>query len=176
MKITISGKPGSGKSTVTRILAERLGLKVYSVGDFMRDMAKRRGMSLIGLSQLAERDRRIDEELDDRQIRLRNEDNFVLNSRIGFHFIPDSVKVFLDVDIAKAAQRILHDKRKEESAKSIEEMELEIKTRMRSEQTRYSQYYGIDLYDRKNFDLTINTSNISAEKVAEKIIRHIKKA
>jgi predicted cytidylate kinase len=174
MKITISGMPGSGKSTVSKIVAERLGLKLYSVGDFMRDIAKTRGMSLIELSKIAEKDRRIDDELDDRQIRLRNEDNFVMNSRIGFHFIPDSIKIFLEVDTKKAAERILKDKREEETAATAEEMQKEIERRMKSESTRYKKYYDIDLFDKSNFDLVIDTSNITAAAVADKIVEFVK--
>ncbi|MBW2995527.1 cytidylate kinase family protein [Candidatus Woesearchaeota archaeon] len=174
MRITISGKPGSGKSTVTKILSERLGLKKYSIGDFMRDIAKTRGMSLIDLSRIAETDRRIDDELDDRQIRLRNEDNFVINSRLGFHFIPDSIKIYLDVDTKKAAERILKDKREEESAETLDEMEQSINRRIKSERTRYEKYYGVDVDDRKNYDLIIDTSNITASKVADKIIEFVK--
>jgi predicted cytidylate kinase len=175
MKITISGKPGSGKSTVAKIVAERLGLKLYSVGDFMREIAKRRGMTLVELNRFAETDRRIDDELDDRQIRLRNEDNFVLNSRLGFNFIPDSVKVYLDVDVNKAAERILPMHREGESAKDLKEMKDEIEKRLNSETRRYKTYYGVDIHDKNHYDLVIDTSKITAAKVADKIVKFIKK-
>ncbi len=140
----------------------------------MRDIAKNRGMTLIELNKLAEGDRRIDDELDDRQIRLRNEDNFVLNSRLGFHFVPDSVKVYLDVDVEKAAQRILPLQREGESAKDLEEMKDEVEKRTKSETRRYKRYYDVDIHDKNHYDLVIDTTKISAEKVADKIVEFIK--
>ena len=40
MIITLSGNVASGKSTVGKALAEKLKLKHYSTGDFMRKIAK----------------------------------------------------------------------------------------------------------------------------------------
>jgi cytidylate kinase len=175
MIITISGMPGSGKSTVAKLIASKLGMKYYSVGDFMREIAVQRNMSLIDLSKLAETDRRIDEQLDDRQIRMRTEDNFVIDSRLGFHFMPNSTKIFLKVDIKNEAKRIFSQKRKEEHADTLEEIESMIKRRIQSEKLRYNQYYNIDIYDMANYDLVIDTSNISAEQVADKIVKKIRK-
>ena len=56
MIITISGKPGSGKSTVAKRLAAELGLTHVSAGDFMRDMATERGITVLELSAIAEND------------------------------------------------------------------------------------------------------------------------
>ena len=52
MKLTLSGKPGSGKSVVADILAEKLNLKRYSVGNYRREMAKKRGMTLAEFNKL----------------------------------------------------------------------------------------------------------------------------
>src|SRR3989338_5108791 len=96
MKLTIAGTPGSGKSSVARIIAKKLRLKHYSVGDFMRLIARKRKITLLKLMKQAETDKgKIDNELDAFQIKLRAADNFVIDSRLGFHFIPDSFKVFL---------------------------------------------------------------------------------
>ncbi len=176
MRITISGKPGAGKSTVAKILASTLGLQHYSNGDFMRDIAKRRGLTFIELTKIAETDKSVDDELDHRYFELRKEDNFVIDSRLGFHFIPDSIKVFIDVDTKKGAERISKDKRPGQSAASIEEMQAQLQRIIASERIRYKQYYNLDIDDMKNYDLVIDSSNISAEKVAEKIIKFIKKS
>jgi len=64
MIITISGKAGSGKSTVAKQLAKKLNLKHYSIGDIMRKLAKEKNISLNELSKLAEKDKTIDLTLD----------------------------------------------------------------------------------------------------------------
>ena len=112
MIITISGRPGSGKSTVARLLARRLRFDHVSAGDFMRDMAAERGISVLELSRIAEHDDAIDREIDERSRRLGEErDRFVIDARLAWHFIPDAFKVFLDVRLDVAARRIYGDRR-----------------------------------------------------------------
>ena len=62
MIITISGALGSGKSTVAKILVRKFNLKHYSTGDFMREIAAKRGVTLLELSKLAETDKLWDTE------------------------------------------------------------------------------------------------------------------
>lgn len=66
----------------------------------MRNLAKERNMSITELNQYSETDGgEIDRILDERQQTLgENEDNFIIDGRLAFHFIPHSCKVFLDVD------------------------------------------------------------------------------
>ena len=155
MKITISGAVGSGKSTISRLLAKKLGYKHYSMGEFMREIAKKRGLSIMKLSDLAETDSTIDEELDKRQKEIGpKEQNFIMDSRLGFHFIQDSFKIFFTVNIHEAAKRIYNDKRAEETYKNINEAMRFLKKRMRSENIRYKEYYGIDFPNRKYFGFT----------------------
>ncbi|AFZ71161.1 dephospho-CoA kinase [Caldisphaera lagunensis DSM 15908] len=46
LAIAITGMPGSGKSYVSKILSEKLKIKVFSMGDVVREEAKSRGLSL----------------------------------------------------------------------------------------------------------------------------------
>ena len=74
MIITISGAPGSGKSTVATFLAKALHLQHYSAGQFMRDMAKERGVTLVELQKEAQEDQgKIDKEIDARTKKLGKE-------------------------------------------------------------------------------------------------------
>ncbi len=130
MIITISGIAGSGKSTVAKLLAKKLNYKHYSIGDFMRELAKERGTTLLELSKEAEKDKSIDKELDKKQTELgKTKDNFVIDSRLGFHFIRNSKKIFLEVQLNEAAKRILKEKRQHEQYKDIQESIEKIKTR-----------------------------------------------
>ena len=175
MKITVSGAIGSGKSTVSKLLAKKLKYNYYSIGKIMRELAKEKGISLHKLSAQAEKNPSIDKELDKRQIEIgKKEDNFVMDSRIGFHFIPDSFKIFLDVDIPTAAKRILNEKRGDEVYKTLDEAILFIKKRAESETVRYKKYYKIDFPNRKYFDLIINTSSKTANEVSFEILSILK--
>jgi len=176
MIITIAGDAGSGKSSVAELVAEKLNFRHYSVGDFMREIARKRKISLLALSKLAEKDRSIDEELDDMQTELgRDEDHFVLDSRLGWHFVPKSFKVFLKVDINEGAKRIFKARRKgEKENKTLKETVENIKKRRESELQRYKQYYNLNPYDNKNYDLVIDTTKLIPGEIAEKITKATK--
>ncbi|MBU0540313.1 AAA family ATPase, partial [Patescibacteria group bacterium] len=64
MIITISGVPGSGKTTVAKILAERLGMKFYSMGDLRGKMATERGLTIDELNKLGETEAFTDNDVD----------------------------------------------------------------------------------------------------------------
>lgn len=184
MIITISGAPGSGKSTVARIIAARLGFRHYSAGDFMRELAEKRGVSLLELGKAAEKDKSIDKELDDRTAKLgASADDFVIDSRLAYHFIPGSFKVFLTVDEMEAARRVFGDVKKKLKGRKVEKESTTlsstlaaIRKRKKSEQRRYRQYYGINPYSLKQYDLVVDTTKATPEAVAEKIVDAVKKS
>ena len=177
MIITITGNLGSGKSTVAKLIAKKLGLKHYSTGDFWREIAKERGTDVLGLNKMAETDRSIDNEMDKRQENLgKKGDNFVIDARLAWHFIPHSIKIFLDVTDEEAARRIFSEKRPEEKFNATLESTLKkIKERRESERKRYKELYNVDYYDKKNYDLVVDTTPIIAEQVAEKVMDFVKK-
>ncbi|MBI5871514.1 cytidylate kinase family protein [archaeon] len=178
MIITISGALGSGKTTVADLLAKRLKIKRHSVGSLMRDMARERKTSLLKLSRQAETDSSIDRELDKKQIQLGKEkDNFIIDGRLSWHFIPDSFKIFLDVNDKEAAKRIFKARRSDEKYNTTLKKTLQnIKKRKTSEIKRYRHYYGLNYYNKKNYDLVIDTTDISAEEAAKDIFEKLKAA
>ena len=177
MRITISGKAGAGKSTVAKILSEKLNLKHYSIGDLMRAAAKEKGISLLEMNKLAEKDKSIDFELDNKLKELgKAKDNFVVDGRLTAFFIPHAdVKVFLETDDKVRAERILKDKREHEKSKDINEMLEKIEKREESEKKRYLKYYGVDYTTKKLYNLVIDTTNLVPNQVAEKIVEFVKK-
>ncbi len=176
MIVTISGMPGSGKSTLARNLAKALGFKHHSAGEFMRQIARERGKSILELSRIAEKDESIDREIDARTKRLAGkEDNFVMDSRLAWHFIPESVKIFVVVDLRAAAARIFKDMRADEKENtSVEKTRENLERRMKSEVERYKKLYKVDYLDRKNYDFVIDTSDISPKEALGKALGLVK--
>ena len=64
MLITISGVPGSGKTTVAQLLAARLGLPHVYAGDLYRQEAQAARADAGAFNELCERDHSIDRQLD----------------------------------------------------------------------------------------------------------------
>jgi len=181
MIITISGTPGSGKSTVAKAVAKALKLKHYSAGDFMRAMATDKGITLAELSKEAEKSDQIDKEIDKRTLELaKREDNFIIDSRLAFHFIPKalkSTKIFLTCSVKEAARRIyidiLSNRRGTEKETSQKEVEKGIASRMKSEVKRYKKYYGVDYLDESNYDLVLDTTSIPPAEAVQKVLEFI---
>lgn len=176
MRITISGKAGTGKSTVAKLLAHKLNLKHYSIGDLMRVMAKEKGITLLELNTLAETDNSIDIELDDKLKELgQTKNNFVVDGRLTAFFIPHAdVKVFLEADDEERAKRIMKDNREHEKSSYLDEAIKNIRKREESEQKRYQKYYGVNYLDRKLYDLFIDTTKLTPNQVVDKIVEFVK--
>ncbi len=175
MQITIGGMPGAGKSTKAKMIAKRLKLRFYSMGNIMRKMAAKRGMTINEYMALKED---IDSEIDNYQKKIgQEEDNFVLEGRLAFHFIPKSIKIFFDADKKEAAKRIFRDQRtgSEKHYSSLKESLSALNERIKSDKARYKKLYGIDAYDKKNFDYVIDTTKLGPEENTEKVISLIRK-
>ncbi|HWQ99821.1 MAG TPA: cytidylate kinase family protein [Candidatus Methylomirabilis sp.] len=184
MIISISGVPGSGKTSVGNILAERLGLKFYSMGGLRGKMAMDRGMTIDQLNALGEKESSTDTEVDEYQRELgKKEDNFVIEGRLSWHFIPHSFKIFLDCGAREAARRIFSARTRESEERGDEPLYANeeatvrgIAERTASDVRRYEKYYGVDYRDPKQYDLILDTTDMkSPEETADEIINALRK-
>jgi len=176
MIIALGGRAGSGKSTIAKAVAKKLGYRHYSMGDLQRQIAKEKGISLLELGKLEENDDSFDRELDRKQKELgEKEDNFVIDGRLSAFFIPNALKIFLDADPKTRAERILKDRREMEQSKDLKAMLKSIEQREASENKRYKTYYGFDCYDPRHYDTVIDSTSLGVEQVVEKVLALVKK-
>ena len=143
MNITITGDIGSGKSTVSKLLADLLNMRVVDSGTLYRKYSENKGMDV--LQQNKSDDWSIDRMIDNKIAELgRNEDNIIFVSRLAWNFVPNAVKIYLVVNPVTAAKRIAaDDSRTGESHRSWEETLVYNKERKELELKRYADMYGL---------------------------------
>lgn len=177
IKISITGDLGSGKSTVSRYLNEKYGLNIYSIGQIQRLLATKYNMDILAFNRYMETHQEIDEEIDTELAAIgKRDEDMVLDSRMAWHFVPDSFKVFLSVDLDVAVRRIMKDQRGAvETYGSMEDTKKSLIERKKSENLRYTVKYGVDCSNPDNYDLIIDTTNLSIEETAECIISEFRR-
>ena len=173
IKITITGDLGSGKSTVCKELNKSFGLQIFSTGTLQRKIAVEMGMSTLELNKYMETHPEIDRLIDGELVKLSGSaENIAIDSRMAWHFVSDTYKVFLTTDETVAAQRVISDKRGPSEGYSGVRHAIELlKARKKSENFRYKEKYGVDCYDFSNYDLILDTTDMPPELVAQVIMR-----
>ncbi len=163
MLLTISGLPGSGTTTVSRILAEKHELEMISAGEVFRSLAKEYGMTLAEFGELAESDDSIDLKIDERQKEIANtRDNVVLEGRLAGHMADRALRVWIKAPVEVRVSRIAG-----RESGSFEEKLMETKEREASEAIRYSTIYDIDINDLSIYDLVIDSDRWDQFSVAD---------
>jgi cytidylate kinase len=167
--VTISGLPGSGTSTVARLVADALGLERLDGGTVFRSMAADRGMSVGEFSAVAERDDTIDVELDRRLAERATQGDVVLESRLAGWIATNghlpALRVWIDCAADERARRVA----------SREHLDVEVaaeanRAREGSERARYLAYYDLDIDDRSPYDLVLDSGRAAPEDLVRAIV------
>jgi predicted cytidylate kinase len=176
MRITISGPPGSGKTTVCKLLAERLGIDYVISGTVFRSMAQRLHLSLAEFGRLANEDPVYDRMIDEDMVKTaREKEDVVLEGRLAAHNLVrhgiPAFKVYLDAPPRVRAGRIV-----EREHGDVDLALCEMLEREKCEAQRYNLWYDIDLSDMSVYDLVVDTSTLRPEKIVELIVHSMEGA
>ncbi len=165
--ITVSGPPGSGKTTYAKKIAEVFGLRYFSTGRYFRELAIKQGMSLKKFHLKAEKDSKIDYEVDRKALEEAKKGGVVLDGHLTGWTAKDyaDIKIYLTAPLQVRAKRIA-----KRDMKSVEEALEEIKLREESNKRRYLKFYGINIDDLSIYDIVINTSKWSKETIEKVLI------
>ena len=165
MKIAISGRSGCGNSTVTKLVAERLGLRVINYT--FKSIAEERGISFEEVCRLAEQDNEIDLEVDRKQIEMARESDCVLGSRLAIWLLREAdLKVYLTAPVEVRAERI----RAREGGSSEQVLEA-TRARDKRDAARYEALYGFDTEDFSFADLIIDAAEHDQFEIADLIVQ-----
>lgn len=171
MIITITGKPCSGKSTISNILAKEHGFIRIGVGDMFKAEAKRQGLTVEEFNKKCMGDYSYDKLLDQQTAKLGKEydgKKYIFDSRLAWHFVPRSFKVFVNLNDEEMAKRLIA-REGLKAYKSYEEAKKAVLYRENLENERYKKMYGIDNTDLSVFDYVIDSFGRSPQDLAEDI-------
>lgn len=178
--ITLTGDLASGKSTISKILSEKLGYEIYRNGTYFRTLAKEHNMDVTEFNKYVEShpEEKIDEQIEFSAKKYANEhDNLIIDARLGYYSVPESFKLYLKVDIDTAAKRAFNDleRKDSENHSTIEEQKKDMIKRRESEKERYLKTYNIDVTDLSNFDLVLDTTNMTIDEEINIILKEYNK-
>ncbi|MBO5353229.1 MAG: dephospho-CoA kinase [Lachnospiraceae bacterium] len=172
MHITLTGNLGSGKSTLSKILEAEYGYEIFSTGKVIRRIAEEHGLSVLEMNELMKKDPKYDHEIDDTTARISRENpdkSILFDSRLAWHFVEKSFKVFLSVSLDVAADRVKGDSSRGEveSYESLEDAKQKLKKRAEAEDVRYKELYGIEYFNYSNYNLVLDSTDCAPDILAK---------
>lgn len=178
MLITLWWKAGSGKWTVSKILAEKLWYEIISIWDMKRKLAKEMWLNIHEFNLLWEKPenaKEFDLKYEEYQRSLDINSNIILDSRLWFFTQPNAFKILLTVDETIAWERIRNANRDTDKQESLQAAIQEVHNRNQADYKRYIKLYDIDLRNEKNYDLVIDTWDKTPEETANIILKNFEK-
>ena len=166
LRIAISSHSGCGNTTATNNVGRTLGLEV--VNYTFRDLAQDLGISFEEIQREAAKSRIYDLLTDLKLMRTSLRPRVVVGSRLAGWLIDADLRVWLHAPLEARAKRIFQ----READKHASYESVLYRTLQRDEQNRkrYLEVYGIDINDRSDFDIIINTERLTAEQVSSLIV------
>ncbi|MGP1418657.1 MAG: (d)CMP kinase [Sphaerochaetaceae bacterium] len=165
MRIAISGKSGCGNTTVSSMVAGKLGFPMINFT--FRNLSKEKGLDFWELCNMAKQDDGIDKELDARQVQMAMAlPDCVLGSRLAIWMLKEAdLKVYLEADEEIRARRIL----KREGG-DLATVLAQTRGRDASDTARYKRIYGIDNNDSSVADMVIDAGSMTPEQISDLIV------
>ncbi|MCE4614929.1 MAG: AAA family ATPase [Desulfurococcales archaeon] len=171
--IVISGPPGSGKTTYAKRLSSDLSLPYHSAGQIFREIAKSKGISLMELSRVAEKNSSIDLMIDKTTLEKAVSEGGVIEGHLSAFVLADlaDLSIYINAPLDTRIMRITE----RETCESLDIIR-ETLGREESQYMRFMALYGIDINILDKFDLIINTEKLSIDAVysiIEKTVENI---
>ena len=171
MYITINGQLGSGKSEICKFFQREHGFDVFSTGRIQRERAQQQGISTLEMNKESGKDYSLDYIIDNATVEFAKEhqgEDVIFDSRLAWHFVPDSFKIHLLVSPAEAGRRVFCNRvTKEEKYSSQQDATNQLVERRSLEAERYLKVYNVVMNDYSNYNLVLDTTSLSIKEVCD---------
>ena len=170
-KITISGHPGSGTSTLVKGICQSKGWSSLNGGDIFRQEAKNRGLSLSEFEKICAEDETVDRSLDEiLKSHILDSDGFdVLESRLcgwwAYNLDVDCVRLWLHASEEARAERVVM-----REGLSLDVAIANNKQRTAVDKARFEEMYGLNPEDGTPYTHIVDASNLNVEEVLAKAL------
>jgi cytidylate kinase len=174
LKITLTGDLGSGKSVLRDRLVAEKGFIPYSTGILQREYASKLGLTTLELNKYSESHPEVDEYIDNGLRELSKSDKkYIIDSRMAWHFIKPSYKIFLAVAPITAAERIFNAKNRGdiESYSDVNDALMSLDERMKSENLRFMEKYGVDCTNLSHYDIIVDSTHLTPDEVYQIVVK-----
>tara|TARA_B100000214_G_C23954684_1_gene622204 strand:+ start:1131 stop:1694 length:564 start_codon:yes stop_codon:yes gene_type:complete len=174
LAMTVSGKPGSGTSTLVDLLSKNRGMNSVNGGDIFRQEAQRRKLSVEDFSRLCKDDLEVDRSLDDTLKEMISSVNgpSIVESRLSgwWAYLAriDCLRIWIEVSDEERARRI----QAREGGNFDDVLELS-QRRNSDDMERYQELYGINLDDMSPYNVIIDAEYLDASEVLEMVLREL---
>ena len=171
MIITISGQSGTYKQEVSKELAKKLNFKHFSATEARKKMAEERNITIANLNKIGETQDFTDKKIDETTSSFsKKQKNLVVDGKLSYYFVPDSIKIYLKANIRARAERSYNKERDKEKYRDIGDAIAFLLEREKSDIKRFENFYKINPLNELQYDLVIDNSQLTPEETLEKII------
>jgi len=170
--LTIGGLPGTGTTTVAKLLREELGIRYVYTGDIFREMARERKMEVAEFGDYVREHPEIDRELDRRQVELARESDIIIEGRLAgymaHHHGVEAYKIWLHATPEIRAERVAG-----RESKTTERVLAENTRREDGERLRYMEIYDYDIRDTSFYDIDIDSGRYLPTPIRDLIVEDL---
>lgn len=177
VRLTVSGHPGSGTSTLVRGLMDRFGWTCLNGGDVFREEAKRRGMSLGDFGELCKNELDVDRSLDEllRQ-RMQGDDSAdIVESRLAgwwaYKLELPILRLWLDVSDEERARRVSN-----REGLTLEEALHANRQRSAVDGERFKMLYDLLPEDPEPYTHVLDATVLNASQILDAVVAILEEA
>lgn len=174
--IAITGRPGSGSSTIAKGVAKKLGYIWFSPGKFFKTHSRAKDETDQALSEWKTEEgksKKLHESIEEIQSNLAKRGGIVISGKLSIWALRDiaDVKIWLECGLDERARRT-----SKRDKIPVEEAKKKIVERERLERNGWKKIYGIDYFEQKKMaDFVIDNTNLKVEETVAKVLEKIPK-